>query len=167
MCSNPHDSKLKIDNCFREGQRKHCSTQSKESSYSVVGGKKNRKYSLAELASKESIGFCEGKLRPQKRGVLGAGDSTRHTGGLKSPLTQLGNAACIGEPGDKTPWLEILGSSLLPQGQDLGEISCRQTSLIVSRHCPFSEQQWLVHRGITSGTCHLTGTYHVLYMLSA
>lgn len=86
MGSNPHDSKLKNDNCFREGQRKHCSAQSKDSSY-PVGKKKHRKYSLGELASKESIGFSEGKLRPQKRGVLGAGDSTRHAGGLQGPLT--------------------------------------------------------------------------------
>ena len=158
MCSNPHDSKLKIDNCFREGQRKHCSTQSKESSYSVGGKKNPENIHWQNWHLKKAQGFVKANR---------AGDSTRHTGGLKSPLTQLGNAACIGEPGDKTPWLEILGSSLLPQGQDLGEISCRQTSLIVSRHCPFSKQQWLVHRGITSGTCHLTGTYHVLYMLSA
>ena len=87
MGSNPHDSKLKNDNCFREGQRKHCSAQSKDSSYPVGKKKKHRKYSLAELASKESIGFCEGKLRHQKRGVLGAGDSTRHAGGLQGPLT--------------------------------------------------------------------------------
>ena len=84
MCLSPHDSKLKMVTALERDKENTALPKVKRAHIQL---EKNRKYSLAELASDGWIGFCKGELRSQKGDVLGEGDSTRHTGGLVSPLT--------------------------------------------------------------------------------
>lgn len=105
--------KTEKDNCFREGQRKHCSAQSKESSY-LIG--ENQRIFMSRAGIWGWTGFSGENWGPrkdvsQKGGVLGGGDSIKRTWGLVSPLTLLKNVR--ESLGDTKPMLIDLGWEFL------------------------------------------------------